>query len=125
MEMKANDVRLKNLVKYQGEVYQIAAITEEYPYLNTTEFGDGVVEWSNLQGVEITEEWLLKFGFTKSFAVTNFAIQIEAGVMDLMPSNIIGYYVYIEDNWICTIEYVHELQNLYFIITGQELIINL
>ena len=125
MEMKANDVRLKNLVKYQGKVYEIAAITEESPYLNTTEFGDGIVEWSDLQGVELTEEWLLKFGFTKSFAVTNFAIQIEAGVLDLTPSEIVGYHVYIDDNWICTIESVHELQNLYMAICGKELKIKL
>ena len=122
--MKANDVRLKNLVKYQGKVYQIAAITEEYPYLNTTEFGDGVVEWSDLQGVSLTQEMLLNSGFTKSFIVTNFAIQIEAGVLDLMPDEN-KYNVYVDDNWICTIEYVHELQNLYFMIAGQELIINL
>lgn len=124
MEMKANDVRLKNLVNYQGKVYQIASITEEYPYLNTTEFGDGVVEWSDLQGVSLTQEILLNSGFTKSFLVTNFAIQIEAGVLDLTPDEN-KYNVYVDDNWICIVEYVHELQNLYFIITGQELIINL
>lgn len=118
--MKANELRIGNLVvlypdeirkvdiKMLGFMLNSERLNQETPFIS----------------ILLTEEWLLKFGFTKSFAVTNFAIQIEAGVLDLTPSENVGYHVYIDDNWICTIESVHELQNLYFALTGQELNIN-
>ena len=120
--MKATDFRIGNLVSYDNRVFEIDTLSEEMPTLNTIEFGIGVVGWKDIKPIKLTEQWLIDFGFSKSTAVDNlYVIQIEAGVLDLMPSDIIGYHVYIEDNWICRIEYVHQLQNLYFALTGKEL----
>jgi hypothetical protein len=131
--MKANELRIGNLVMFGNNNTDNI---EEVKAVNYSDwFNDGKKYWletnhcegellEDFTSISLTEEWLLKFGFTKSLAVTNFAIQIEAGVLDLTPSEIVGYHVYIDDNWICTIESVHELQNLYFALTGQELNIN-
>ena len=43
-----NEVRLGNLVRYEGKEYRLAGITKDYPYLDTIEFGAGVVEWKDL-----------------------------------------------------------------------------
>jgi hypothetical protein len=72
----------------------------------------------------LTEEWLLNFGFTKE--LDYFFIQISPFGTTL--------YLDIEDNiyqigckygsWYANnvnINYIHELQNLYFILTGKEL----
>jgi hypothetical protein len=112
-----DDGVISNYVKFMEDCFQ----WEESDWYA---MGECTLSLDAIEPISLTEEWLLKFGFTKSFAVTNFAIQIEAGVLDLTPSENVGYHVYIDDNWICTIESVHELQNLYFALTGQELNIN-
>lgn len=72
--------------------------------------------WFAHSNIPITEEWLLKFGFEKEPK-----IELE------------NYYF--KDGWLCEnysegdggihfiakCEYVHQLQNLYFALTGKEL----
>ena len=113
--MKANEIRIGNLYDHFGEIKKVTPNT-------ILEVWESKREWC--KPITITEEWLLRARFIKSFAVTNFAIQTEDGVLDLVPSEIDGYHVYFDDNWICTIQYVHQLQNLYFALTNQELTIN-
>ena len=126
--MRPNEVRFKNLVKYKGKVYKIAAITEEYPYLNTTEFGDGVVEWGDLEGIELNEEWLINLGFEITYS-SNFRLKFDhnnryefgfdfSHTADKSMEGFRYYGKYIKA------EYVHELQNLFFALTNQELTIN-
>lgn len=119
--MTANELRIGNLVVlYPDEIRKVD--TKMLGFMLNSE---RLNQETPFTPIPLTEEWLLKFGFTKSFIVTNFAIQIEAGVLDLTSSEIVGYHVYIDDNWICTIESVHELQNLYMAICGKELKIKL
>jgi hypothetical protein len=126
--MKSTEFRLGNYILLRGNLCQIVVISglisESVSAVMIDKHGEKrhlYGEMQDIEGNELTEEWLLKFGFTKSFAVNNFAIQTEAGVLDLTPSENIGCHTYIEDNWIRTIESVHELQNLYHAITGKEL----
>ena len=130
--MKANELRIGNMVKIRGNICKVANISgfisESITGVMIDKHGNKkhlYPEMNDIESITITEEWLLRARFIKSFAVTNFAIQTEDGVLDLVPSSYEGYHVFFEDNWICTIQYVHQLQNLYFALTGQELIINL
>ena len=75
-----------------------------------------------IEPIPLTEEWLLKFGFENQ--------QIELDYPDklLIISATVGgkYYFYLDDADGSTfglnyIQYVHQLQNLYFILTGTEL----
>jgi hypothetical protein len=72
----------------------------------------------NYQPIPLTEEWLLKFGFENwdknKWIDSNSVLSISKN----------------EDNFLCffnqrhiDIFYVHQLQNLYFAITGEELTI--
>ena len=64
--------------------------------------------------IELTEEWLLKFGFKKKgfgFDKTKITISKRRKCFVYAVPNV-GYKVF---------QYVHQLQNLYFSLTGKEL----
>jgi len=74
---------------------------------------------------DITEEWLLKLGFRKSKLMghdSHFQYHHH-----LLHSNILALYnsdFSIQlDNVARGIQYVHQLQNIFYIITGEELVI--
>lgn len=74
--------------------------------------------------IELTEEWLLKLGFEKK-AEHNFRLNVFArsiihaythGKVEIELGNRSGYsFGYPQ------VQYVHQLQNLYFALTGEEL----
>lgn len=131
------EVRIGNLVSYEGKEYRIAGIYKDYPFLDTIEFGAGVVEWKDLEPIPLTEERLLKFGFEKRkgnkfptlkvkgsrfytsrfnyFRVNVFqrclTVQYSSNVKDKEND------LYTIDN----IQSIHQLQNLYFALTNKEL----
>lgn len=68
--------------------------------------------------IPLTEEWLVKFGFsenksTKDFFF-NYLICLERQGNELFVINTNDKYQY-------KIEYVHQLQNIHFALTGEEL----
>ena len=69
--------------------------------------------------ITLTEEWLLKFGFEKDG---------EDLILDTNLFLLVSYnddeFVHLKSNHLETItsvKYVHQLQNLYFALTGEEL----
>jgi hypothetical protein len=68
------------------------------------------IEW--FEPIPLTEEWLLKFGFKKSsWGWIKNGVNIQKGFTLAFSSN---------KNSI-EIKHLHQLQNLYFALTGQEL----
>jgi hypothetical protein len=68
--------------------------------------------------IQITEEWLLQLGFYKNIDTGLFeksGYQIDLTVLKC--------HFYLPDfgDWYKEIEFIHELQNLYFALTGEEL----
>jgi len=113
--MKASELRIGNWVLItpfkKGDELQI----------NEKEFGNLIVfkTWDRIKPILLTEEWLLKFGFKKSghyFLNTDSIpvfLQLFSGVYRLTDS---------DDSCLSVpIIYVHQIQNLYFEITGEEL----
>ena len=123
--MEANELRIGNYVNInrahgRGE-NQIKVKEINLHYLNQVQRNEKYIE-----PVLLTEEWLVKFGFVK----------LDYHRFKIKPSHYFDYYytysvkdncfrMYVEDGIMClsTIEYVHQLQNLYFALTGFELII--
>lgn len=106
--MKANELRIGNLVlKYGSEI-----LITPYDLINIE------LSLNEYEPITLTEEWLLKFG-------ADFDdITYQLGCL-LLASNCDCFNV-----WYCTltygklgikINYVHQLQNLYFALTGEEL----
>lgn len=76
-----------------------------------------------LEPIPLTEEWLLKFGFVDDNG-SFYKIPVGGSELFINPEN--GMVVWIERNNNvfnnpALIEYVHQLQNLYFALTGEEL----
>jgi hypothetical protein len=71
-----------------------------------------------LEPVPLTEEWLIKFGFV--FDGFRYQQEINNNLWVLVKNNVYGWYsphIEISNG----IQNVHQLQNLYFALTGEEL----
>lgn len=101
--MKANELRIGNWV-FNGRNIRVIPTQIEW-------FSEGVYD---LLPIPLTEEWLLKFGFeqNKLSAKHNSFIWYEnhIGIKGLL--GVVKPY---------ECKHVHQLQNLYFALTGEEL----
>jgi hypothetical protein len=115
--MKASELRIGNLVYYRKEAYNVVLIAED---LIKVDIGYGAVQRfeknpiispniDELKPIPLTEEWLLKFGF-EQMDLHRFNLEISILSTDR------GMYFQTT-----IINYVHQLQNLYFALTGNEL----
>lgn len=69
--------------------------------------------------IPLTEEWLLKLGFTKLYGCFGFETQRGNFIIEEDLCEITGDYNDI--GFMAPCGYVHQLQNLYFALTGSEL----
>jgi len=112
--MTANELRIGNCISYDNRIFQIHTIADEYPTLNTIEFGIGVVDWNNIKPVNLNEEWYSKFdwgGFKQGYFNSYFYLD-DRGCL---------YYCGDFTGIVC--KTVHHAQNLKFALTGEELTI--
>lgn len=131
--MKANELRLGNHVLNENKhevVFQLVTeLNGEYLVIE----GINNTPEHEITPIQLTEEWLLKFGFEKCInSVTHwFKKQISPSVY--LGIDIIGATSITEEfqnEFICLVflpnkvQYVHQIQNLYFLLTGEELEIN-
>lgn len=75
-----------------------------------------------IKPIELTEEILLKCGFVKD-EFDNWENETRLGLYK--PEEFDGYLSIWGDSTVGECNYLHQLQNLYFALTGQELEINL
>ena len=112
--MKASELRIGNYVKYLT-LNGNSEILANGIYL----FELGELE---LDPILLTEEWLLQFGGICETGGMYFFDNV--GILYYRRENefsLMGYN-YKKGQIYTTIKYVHELQNLYFALTGKELI---
>jgi hypothetical protein len=108
--MKANELRIGNyLQNFAGDIAQVIHLTKDKTILESA--------------IPLTEEWLLKFEFVK--VSTNYERDwlllwgnIKTGTIDFVLNEPHSY-----KRHITPLKYVHQLQNLYFALTGEELTI--
>lgn len=107
--MNPTEIKLGNIIK-QGRIDYIEANDETIIYIRCN---GGYVDQAEPE--PLTEEWLFKFGFKK---VYHYYYLNNARHMGFNEEY--GFFNVTND---IQIEYVHQLQNLYFAITGEELTI--
>jgi len=79
------------------------------------------------QAMEISEAWLLKLGFKYNERYNNFIIKAKGFYNSVGYNYEDGDWYYNNDSsnagcyYITSIKYVHQLENLYFALTGEEL----
>ena len=136
--MKATELRIGNLLWDDIFLYEVGSIEEDSIWgiivkvhntakASTEDFyrgGDYHLNIDNFSGIPLTEEWLLKFGFKFCEGETIG----ETTMNDRYIKNnfwlnhwINGKLFYWENRDDLEIQYVHQLQNLYFALTGEEL----
>lgn len=123
--LDASDLRVGNLVQknyklFKSEFKKVDALDIHFhlkhPELNT------------IGPIKLTEEWLLMFGFKKRsnpYKWYKWLYNDESEKLfllwekrELFNNNLIGYYC---EEAIINMDHVHQLQNLYFALTGSEL----
>lgn len=121
--MKITELRIGNLVTVGGfGIGKIMGINLEHPANGNClvfKFTDGTyatVDFENAKQIPLTEEWLLKFGFEKDNKWI-FHIKLMKGYINI--NGVFCLFEYKENHQ--NIIYVHQLQNLYFALTGNEL----
>ncbi len=115
--MKAQELRISNIVERFN--YNI----DDWSVINIT-VDDLIIMESGLEidysPIQLTGEWLLNLGFKREgnneYVKGNFVIRKRQ--MDL---HIVGDTYDFNGILISAPEYVHQLQNLYFALTGEEL----
>lgn len=115
--MKARELRIGNLVNYQTAEGDILVAR---------------IDWQDLKwiskahsAIPLTEEWLLKFGFEEyefedeifGYVLNDFGYVNEFQFMIRIFIDFEGILIQ------KPIKFVHQLQNLYFALTGEELTI--
>ena len=118
MEIKASELRIGNYVDYykNGQVSKIKALEFGYCHLSDA----SSIEYNLLSGVPLSEEILLNCGFEEvDFAGGCY----EKEYLTIDTSDFNCCY---KRDWLeIKIKYLHQLQNLFYILTNQELEINL
>lgn len=133
--MNAKELRIGNLIDFEGQietVYQIRNSGVDF-FRGTTR--TGVIfqsyVWEAINVIPLTEEWLLKFGF-KLFSTGSYCkslITDEDAYLALDLKYNYGFcwlnikYGLTENTTKIHCNSVHQLQNLYFALTGEELTI--
>ena len=113
--MKANELRIGNWIisPIEGEA-EIASLGITWQSTHPEYY----------EPISLTKEWLLNFGFVRKEYIMLAEIHVDYCLNNLSV-NIQSQWIYFKQVQIMIkLLYVHQLQNLYFALTGEELILN-
>lgn len=122
--MKANELKPGNLVKSGTGIYKVFAIS--IPQILAIQKHDepkdsqqNVYQSDNtiIEPIPLTDEWLEKFGFNK------FPNQKKYDMDNFWACGLRNGNEWHFEDLECFVKYVHQLQNLFFALTGEELTI--
>jgi hypothetical protein len=116
--MKANELRIGNYVKGIGHKisWLVEGIEPEYIYSSKA--------WrtiNSFEGIPINKEWLLKLGI--KYNESKNLYQWAGYSIDFKDGLYCHFLLNKQGDWYRDVIYVHQLQNLYYAITGCELTI--
>lgn len=129
--MIAQELRLKNAIMYSGIVVTVEAIASEYVSVSGIKMnGYTPLKLSQIEPIPLTEEWLFKLGLKKT-EKEYFEVRSNLylfGIKEAVDISGDIYYHPEKYSWSMfgfagRLYYVHQLQNLYFSLTGEELTI--
>jgi hypothetical protein len=130
--MEANELRIGNTITHQNNngIYLVTVLETLKNGVNVKtnlQLGEWFLRYEEVEGTPLTEEWLLKFGFNKRDG--KYEISACKSFLFLRRSYMGGFYYginssdcsFCEFDDVIAIKHVHQLQNLYFALTGKEL----
>lgn len=124
--MKPQELRIGNYVNVQNKyesIFRIDGIESNINDCKVIQY-EGRPEYrsawySDLSPILLTEEWLINFGFKYYDKIRKYHFGLHFRLDIRQVDNV--YKIFIDDIEIKVIEYIHELQNLYFELTNEEL----
>ncbi|MGJ1369547.1 hypothetical protein [Sphingobacterium spiritivorum] len=138
--MKATELRIGNVLTFLDKQVAVVAITETHASIKGYElnrYTPVALDYTGLQRIPLTEEILLKCGFDFSqfkkpmqtcgvdlFYGHDYYFKRIGYKTDLILRSLNGVFR-IECFYSTRIQYLHQLQNLYFALTGKELEVKL
>ncbi|CAB4127923.1 hypothetical protein UFOVP105_2 [uncultured Caudovirales phage] len=122
--LKANELRLGNLIKVScPNSYLIQSkerTVEKCNIHHLEDIANENVKWM-YEPIELTEEWLLNFGFVKDEEI-GYRWCLEWEKCIIIAYDLDDKCIRVSDTWeFGKRDFVHQLQNLYFSLTGVEL----
>jgi len=130
--MKANELRIGSIVQYRTSLgyatTTVQSINKEGTDLFVDDYTRGIrfdLGFEDLEPIPLTEQWLLdlgfegrRYGFYNEHPISSCFLLAENGKYTFY----IGEILMVDDQKsVRVIDHVHQLQNLYFAITGTEL----
>lgn len=112
-----SELRTGNLIIFKSTdtieaVLDIETANRKTPIINN-------VHISDVEPIPITEEWLFKFGYEGRESISG---KNEYFFFENQPHQIWKpFNKFLDEQYRFEIKYVHQLQNLYFALTGKEL----
>lgn len=112
-----NELRFGNYLLFGKQIQCVFKITGDgvNTYCNDIEISDA---FENIHPIPLTKDWLLKFGFkegTSWYSKYEHPIAINISIKHGLTT------VGANEEYEVECKYVHQLQNLYFALTGKEL----
>ena len=126
--MNVNELRIGNLLDYNGKIVKVNTLAIDFHGNQTIlaskeNFLWNVSEIDGIKPIPITEEWLLKFGFRH---VKNnwYNIHAKGNTFNVYLFEDSSYRVEIVSQSLGIFKHVHTLQNLYFALSEKELVVS-
>ena len=130
--MKANELRLGNYLKAINntiDTFQLFGMYNERYLLIGDEYNNYDTTIKDIKPIEITEQWLVNLGFARIFKDLKGCYIDKSEKYMICKSDVNSFDIFIfgyeEDLYITTLTFIHQLQNLYFALTGVELDLSL
>ena len=127
--MKANELRIGNWLNHFNDTVIVQSIKHDPAYyLIWCVKDNGYTSVANrvdgFDGIPLTEDWLVKFGFELTEDSWFYSLDFDKTkeTFKIFPTTNDKFHTLGLDQFNMNIEYVHQLQNLYFALTGEELI---
>ena len=124
--MESKQLRIGNYIMQSGNVTMVESLSRSIDDWDRTNHKRTM----DCEPILLTEEWLLKFGFVHQYknkiGQDFFECIIDAEFklyVNLNRMNISLSKKYVGNVYSKKLQYVHQLQNLYFALTGEELTI--
>jgi hypothetical protein len=129
--MKANELRIGNWVRHSAQwSYRGDGEREfdlQWQESDWYALGESTLHWANISAIPLTEDWLINLGFVLDILHegdspiyylndNDNVFQIDSDTLQPLDA---GFPIAKYD-----IKYVHELQNIFFALCGEELIVN-
>ncbi len=119
--MKNSDFRIGNLIIADNDVGIVTGIPDHLECIEVSEVGYVIEE---CEPIQLTHDWIIKLGF-ENHNVKSYSIKIgtltELGIDNLTEGLFEIYFIGLGIIKIAELEYVHQLQNLYFALKNKDL----